>query len=239
MNPLECVSRTRGAVVDLPARFMMDGATYERGGALGFDGVDFYFAGRGGALGDVEGVVVAAAFVFFHPGTVAEAWERGRKVMGPKEAAASFAACGHSWAQAQLPAGVDYARLAELAGRVIAASSPAGVPLFAGWAALDEPSDPAALALHRLNVLRELRGGLHGAAVLAAGLDPADAVAVKTPFMAALFGWGELPAPAAEASAAWDRAEEATVRAMARGYGALDGAERAEFAALAEAASGA
>lgn len=237
MDAVESASRTRDAVVDLPAGFMMDGATYERGGALGFDGVDFYVAGRGGALGDVDGSVVAAAFVFFNPDTVVEAWDRGRKVMHPREAAEAFAGCSHTWAGAHLPAGVDY--LAELAGRVIDASSPAGVPLFAAWAGLREPSDPAALALHRLNVLRELRGGLHGAAVLAHGIAPSEAVAVKSPFMAALFGWGELASPTESATASWAEAEAATNRAMAVGYRTLEPGERAELVALADAARGA
>jgi hypothetical protein len=100
---------------------------------------------------------------------------------------------------------------------------------------MPEPSEPKALALHRLNVLRELRGGLHGGAVLAAGLDPVEAVAVKTPFMAALFGWGEPSEPSPQSAAAWEQAESATVRAMAKGYGALDEAERGEFVSLAEA----
>ena len=58
---------------------------------------------------------------------------------------------------------------AALVGRVSDAAPVAGAPLFAGWRALPEPDDPRALALHRLNGLRELRGALHGAAVLTVG----------------------------------------------------------------------
>ena len=236
MDPVEAAARTADTVVYLPAGFMMDGATYERGGALGFEGVDFYVAGRGGALGDVPGAVVAAAFVFFNPVTITEAWDRGRKVSAPGDAARAFAACGHAWAEGHLPAGVDYARLAELSGRVVAAASPAGAPLFAGWAALPEPSSPAALALHRLNLLRELRGALHGCAVLAEGLTPVQALAVKTPYMAALFGWSEPLPDAAPVADAWQRAEDATNRAMAPAFAALDDAGRAELVDLADAA---
>ena len=67
MNAEEAARANADAVAYLPAGFMLDGATYKRGGELGFDGVDFYTAGRGGALGDVDGMVVAAAFVFFNP----------------------------------------------------------------------------------------------------------------------------------------------------------------------------
>lgn len=238
MDPVTAAARTRDAVVDLPAGFMLDAATYERGTALGYDGVDFYFAGRGGALGDVDGAVVAAAFVFFNPATVVESWERARKVAAPRQTALAFAACGSDWAEAHLPAGVDYGRLADLAGRVVSASSPGGAPLFAAWASLPEPASPAALALHRMNLLRELRGARHGGAVLAAGLLPEQALGVKTPYMAALFGWAEPAEPSPEVAAAWEQAEQSTNRAMATGYVALDEAERDEFLALTEAALG-
>lgn len=238
MDALAAATRTAEAVSGLPAGFMLDPATYERGGKAGFDGVDFYFAGRGGVLGDVAGVVVAAALVFFEPTTVVAAWERGRAVRPPKEAAAEFASCGHDWAESHLPDGVDYGRLSQLLGAVSASASPAGAPLFAGWAAMEEPSAPKALALHRLNLLRELRGAMHGAAVLGEGLAPLEALSVRTPFMAALFGWGE-PLPDAETyKAAWERAEEGTNRAMARHVAVLSDAERSELVALCAAARG-
>ena len=78
MNAEEAAHAHADAVSYLPAGFMLDGATYKQGGELGFDGVDFYFAGRGGALGDVDGMVVAAAFVFFNPDAVVTSWDRAR-----------------------------------------------------------------------------------------------------------------------------------------------------------------
>lgn len=239
MDPVTTAARTRDAVVDLPAGFMLDAATYRRGGELGYDGIDFYFAGRGGALGDVDGAVVAAAFVFFNPTVVAEAWDRAGKVAGPRDTALAYSACGSEWAEAHLPADVDYDRLAELAGRVVSASSIGGAPLFAAWAAMPEPSSPAALALHRLNLLRELRGARHGGAVLAAGLTPEQALGVKTPFMAALFGWPEPSEPSPEVAAAWEQAEQLTNRAMAAGFDALDESARDELVVLCDAARGA
>jgi hypothetical protein len=131
---------------------------------------------------------------------------------------------------------VDYGRLARLLGAVSGAASPAGAPLFAGWAAMEEPSSPKALTLHRLQLLRELRGALHGCAVLAEGLTPLEALSVRTPFMAALFGWGE-PLPDAEThKAAWERAEAGTDRAMARHLAVLSEAELDELAELSLAA---
>lgn len=233
MNPLEAAAASADAVSYLAAGFMLDAATFAYGAELGFEGIDFYTTGRGGALGDVDGRVVAATFVMFEPSTVVESWNRGRKVMAPLDAAAQFAHCLRTWALAHMRADVDYARLAELAGRIVAHASVAAVPLFAAWSVLPEPEEPAALALFRMNLLRELRGGLHGAAVVTNGLTPLQAVMVKTPHFAPLFGWPE-PHPDGDAyRRSWEQAEQATNVAIAVAYGGLEPAEREEFAALA------
>ena len=239
MDPTETATRTAPVIVSLPAGFMMDGATYARGGELGFDGVDFYVAGRGGALGDVDGMVVAAAFVFFHPPSIVERWDRARAVMAPGKAQAAFAGCLEAWASAHLADGVDYARLAALEATVIAAASVAAAPLFAAWSVAPEPKDPKALALHRMNVLREWRGAVHGAAVVSGGLAPLEAVMVRTPAMAGLFGW---PAPHPDVTACGDRwaaAEQATDAVVGATLGTLDPAERDELLDLIGAAQAA
>jgi hypothetical protein len=239
MDPEEAARQTGPAIVSLPAGFMLDGATYVRGGELGFDGIDFYVAGRGGALGDVDGSVVAAAFVFFHPPTIVERWDRGRAVMPPVEAAQAFASCLDAWAEAHLGDGIDYQRLAELEAKVIAAASLAAAPLFAAWAALPEPKEAKALALHRMNVLREWRGAIHGAAIVASGLEPLQALMVRSPGMAGLFGWPEPYPDPASLKAEWAAAESATDRTVGRAFAALDAAERAELVELLSAAQAA
>lgn len=228
----ELAGRVAKPVVDLPSNFMLDRATYEHGNELGFDGLDFYICGRGGAIGEVDAGVVAAAFVFFNPAMIRERWERGLQVMSPAEAAGAFGRCLHAWGADHLEEGPDHARLAELLGRVVGSANPAGAPLFAGWLAMPEPDDPTALMLHRLNLLRELRGALHGCCILAAGLDPLVALLVKTPFMAGIFGWGE-PHPEVElAREAWAAAESATNRAVGRLLKVLSEREREELADL-------
>jgi hypothetical protein len=235
MNTGDAARRTAKAIGDLPANFMLDSATYETGNALGFDGLDFYVVGRGGTLGPVDAAIVNAVFVFFNPVMIRERWERGLKVMTAARAAQAFAGCLHDWCDRHLGPDLDYGRLAELAGTVVSAANPAGAPLFAGWLTLSEPEEPAALALHRINALRELRGALHGAAVLAAGLDPLVALLVKTPFMAGIFGWPG-PHPDVElAREAWQAAEAATNHAMGRSFMVLSESERAEMAELLDA----
>ncbi|MHB8244498.1 MAG: SCO6745 family protein [Acidimicrobiales bacterium] len=219
---------------DLPSNFMLDSATYEHGNSLGFDGLDFYICGRAGVLGAVTHGVVSASLVFFNPGMVRERWERGMQVIGPREAAMQFAGCLHRWSAQHLAEDPDYETLAGLLGQVISQASPAGAPLFAGWMSLPEPTEPAELVMHRLNALRELRGALHGAAVLASGLDPLVALLIKTPFLAAVFGWEE-PYPDVElAKEAWTQAEAATNRAMGRMLKVLAGEDQEALAELLE-----
>jgi hypothetical protein len=234
MDPLDAAIASGDSINGLGSHFMLDLGTYAYGNELGFDGIDFYLAGRAGVLGDVPGSVVAAALVFFEPGYVAQSWARSASVMPRAQAAAEFAGVGHRWAEEKLPDDLDCARLADLAGRVADAASVAGAPLFAGWRELDEPGldRPKALALHRINALRELRGAMHGAAVLTQGIHPHAAVARRTPYMLGVFGWQEPHPDKAEVRDPWAEAQAATERALAPAYGALDAAERAELVEL-------
>ena len=191
MTPEQAANELREAIVRIPGGFMTDAGTYARGAELGFDGLDFYAAGRGGVLGDVHADIVVAAFVFFAPAVVHEAWARSASIMPRADAAREWAAVGHAWATANFPDEIDWPTVAALLGRVVAGAPVACAPLFAGWRALAEPEDVKALALHRLNALRELRGALHGAAVLTVGLAPVEALVVRTPKMLGTFGWPE------------------------------------------------
>ena len=228
--------RTRPAVTALSANFMLDGATYAVGGEAGFNGMDFYGAGRGGVLGDVPADVVSAALVFFNPSVVEGAWEGSRDVMPRAAAAELFAGCLVTWADEHLDDDVDWARLTELAGKIVDAASIGGAPVFAGWKALPVPSAPKAAALHQLNALRELRMARHGAAVTALGLDIGAVVCHASPGMAPIFGWDGTAIPE-DLPAKWDEAEVLTNQATEHDYAVLTAAEAEEFAALCEAAA--
>lgn len=229
MDALAAATATAPAVSNVGSHFMLDGNTYKRGAELGFEGLDFYIAGRGGVLGDVDADVVSAAFAFFEPNAVRTLWNQGQAVMPAAQAAAEFMACCHTWAEEHVPDDLDVERLNTLAGQVVAGARPACASVFAGWRALEVPSSPKAQAVHQLNALRELRLGLHSAAVIAAGLTPLQALSVKTPGMAPIFGWAEL-ADVEGLRETWDGAEDQTNRAIAHAYDGLDDAGRAELA---------
>jgi hypothetical protein len=103
---------------------------------------------------------------------------------------------------------------------------------------LDEPRAAKALAIHHLNALRELRGGLHGAAVLTVGLSPLEAVVVRAPQLLSIYEWPE-PHPDPEPlQDRWQLAEARTDRIFGRKLAVLDDTERKEFAELLLAFSG-
>jgi len=232
MTTTETAAASADAVANLSSHFMLDMATYQRGGELGFAGMDFYVAGRGGVLGEVDADVVSAAFVFFNPVAVRAGWDGASGVMPRREAAEAFAACGHEWARAHLDDGPDLGRVVELTSRVVAAASPAGAPVFAGWRLLASPGDDKAAVVHQMNGLRELRMAMHGCAVLASGLAPVEALLLKTPAMAPVFGWTEDLPDVNGRKLVWDAAEAATDVAFGRALAVLDETEQTEWVGL-------
>jgi hypothetical protein len=146
--------------------------------------------------------------------------------MSRASAARAWAGVAHEWAAMHLSDDVDWRTVAGLLGRVMSAAPVAGAPLFAGWRALDEPEEPKALALHRMNALRELRGALHGAAVLTVGLAPVEAIVVRTPAMLPVFGWPEPHVDPKPLHDRWALAEARTDRMFGRHLAVLDDGER-------------
>jgi hypothetical protein len=226
ITPEQAAHEMRAAIVSVPARVMMEPANYARGAELGFEGMDFYVAGRGGVLGDVPADVVTAALVFFEPNSIRTAWERSAAVMTRRQAAEAWASAFSSWARENLPEDRDWAMCTDALGRVIEAAPVACAPIFAGWRGLPKPEDLRALAMHQLNALRELRGALHGAAVLTVGLLPVEAIAVRTPKMIGVFGWPDEPIDPEPLHQRWGLAEARTDRMFGRNLGVLDADER-------------
>lgn len=234
---VEAARRSAGAVGDVAARFMLDMDMYGEAAGVGYVGLGFYIGGRGGVLGDVDHTVVHEAFTFFPLETVRTAWDSAGSVEARSDSAERFAGAAASWAGRHLrDDGVDYRRLAELAGRVVDAADADGAPVFAGWRELAEPDGDRELALHRMNALRELRGARHGAAVREVDLDPHEAFMIASPGMAGIFGWS-VPdeGPGDDARRRWEHAEELTDERFGADLAVLDDDELVEFCRLADA----
>ncbi|MEU9868645.1 hypothetical protein AB0C87_12455 [Actinomadura sp. NPDC048021] len=212
------------------SRWMLSRRTAEHGKEQGYGNpFAYYFAGRGGVLGDVDAEVVAAALGWFEPGFVRPQWEEGVAVAGAREATRRYALGCAAWGESHLP---DDPRLCELAERVARAAEGSGLPLFCGWRAEPLPDGSRARLMQLVQVLRELRGGLHLVATTSVGLSPLEAILTQDgPDTARFFGWqGDLPDCAALRPRRAE-AEEITDRLSAAVYErALSPSERAEFA---------
>lgn len=238
MTPEAAAAASRWPVIRLGGAFMTDRETHARGAELGLDGWAFYYAGRGGVLGDVDASVVQAAFVFLPPAMVRRGWDKARGLLAYAEAAGRYAAACQHWGRTHLTGFDGVKRLGELCVAVARAADPAGMTLFGGWRAVPLPDDAPARTAQLLQVLREHRGGTHGIAVLAAGLTPLQAIVAGPlgPSQASFQGWPEPypdPAPFRKRHA---EAERVTDRLLAAAYAALTVEERAELVALLQAA---
>ena len=235
MTPAEAVRGVAGPIGRLGGEWMFDQANNERGVELGLSRRSWYHCGRGGVLGDCDAAVAVAAFGFFPPALQAKAWDRGRAVMPVATIAHEYAGACATWGRRVFADVPDAGRLAHLLTTALDAASIAGLPLFAGWRALAGAAgakldDAGRLAL-ALQVGREHRGGLHLAAVVAAGVDPLQAVVSGRygPANAAFFGWPKPwpdPAVGKDAMAA---VEAVTDRLVEPAYAALAADDRAEL----------
>jgi hypothetical protein len=194
----------------------------------------FYFAGRGGVLGDVDAGVVIAAFGWWEPGLVRLMWDRGLAVAGAREGARRYAQACAAWGEDHLAGFPHTDRLSELAEQIVDSVEESGLPLFAGWRAAPRAEGGPGRMLQLMHVLREWRGAVHLVATTAAGLGPLEAILTNEGEAQARFlGWRDDLPNCDHLKDRHIRAQEITDQLLAAGYErALTPAERAEFADL-------
>jgi hypothetical protein len=194
----------------------------------------FYFAGRGGVLGNVDAGVVIAAFGWWEPGLVRLMWGRGLAVASAREGARRYAQACAAWAEDHLAGFPHTDRLSALAERVVDTVEESGLPLFAGWRAEPRADGEPGKMLQLVHVLREWRGAVHLVATTAAGLGPLEAILTNEGEQQARFlGWRDDLPNCDHLKDRHVRAQEITDQLLAAGYDhALTPAERAEFADL-------
>lgn len=232
MTPEELVAATAAPINKLGALYYFDPSTLAHGKEqLGLDGMRFYFLGRGGLLGDVDAPAVTSAFGYFAPAVVDKMWNSAREKCAPRDAAAAALACNADIGRAKLADVDGLDAFCEAAEQVVADVNPAALSLYAGVSAFPVPEDLPARAMHQLVVHRELRGSAHLAAVIAAGLNPGVAHAIRRPDDVQTFGWPEDLA-ITDADRATLAEVDATTDAMsAQHYSSLTDAQRDAFAA--------
>src|ERR1700753_1049438 len=122
MTPEECAQAVAGPIGRFGGDWMMAPSSFGPAIAAGFAGLDFYYRGRGGVLGEVDASVVVAAMGLLGPELATSSWNDGRPVMAAARAAQMFAEACATFGRAHLPDGVDYRELIGQCRRVIDAA---------------------------------------------------------------------------------------------------------------------
>ncbi len=226
MDALELVTRTSPPFNSAGAAFYFDGATLAAGESLGLDAFHFYFLGRGGVLGDVEPAVVASAFGYFHPTVVKQLWTEGRAIIAPRDAAKAHLAAADEFGRVKLGHVDGLDAFNDAAEAIIAHVDGSALALYAGIAAEPLPDDAPARAYRNVVTMRELRGSVHLLAIVAAGLHPATAHAIRRPADVAMFGYEQAPVASDADEAALRAADVRTDELLAAWFDVLDDDQR-------------
>ena len=232
MTPAELVATACPKIGSLGMAFYFIPETVSVGKEHGLDGFRFYFLGRGGVLGDVEAKVVQSAFGYFNGPLVDKIWNSAKEKMAPRDAARLYLECCAALGRRKFGdvAGLD--AFCAAAEKVVAAADPAALALFAGIAAEPLPKDLPGRAMQLLAVLREFRGSAHLVAVVASGLTPEMAHALKRPNDYATFGYsGDAPAGTDADRQRHQEAEKLTDAIVLPAYSALNEQEAAALLA--------
>jgi hypothetical protein len=178
----------------------------------------FYFAGRGGMLGEVNADVVRSATGWFEPNAVRAMYEEGTAVAGATAAAARMAEAHSKWGRKHYSEVSDLDGIVALTQEVVDGLEGSGIPLFVGWRDAERCESAAGRAAQLMQILREWRGGLHLVSTTAAGLSPLEAILTNEgPGQARFFGWSEPFPDCAAIKAKHDEAEEMTDQLCASG----------------------
>jgi hypothetical protein len=176
----------------------------------------FYFAGRGGMLGDVGPEVVTSALGWFEPATVQTMYREGAAVAGAPEAAARMAEAHSKWGQKHYGDVEGLDDIVAVVEELVDGLEGSAIPLFVGWRSATRCETAAGRAAQLMQILREWRGGLHLVATTAARLSPLEAILTNEgPGQAKFFGWSEPFPDFAAIKAKHDEAEAMTDRLCA------------------------
>jgi hypothetical protein len=223
----ELVRRAHPLVADLGGLFYFAPASLARAAALGLTPSQWYFLGRGGALGDVDAAVVDSALGYFAPSVVAGHWDTGRAVVPPQEVARAHIQCCRDFGRQHLGAAAFLASFVPAAAKILTAAPPLALPLFAAVKTFALAGDLAGAATQAVAAIREFGAGVHLLAVATVGLAPATAHWLTTPHAWESFGYhpSDIPCITESDRQRLAHADELTAKLLEPGYAALDDAE--------------
>lgn len=231
MESLTLVREISDPINTIGSAFYFHPDTLTRGKELGLDGFRFYFLGRGGVLGDVEPAVVVSAYGYFSTPLVTKIWNSAKAIAGPRDAARAYLECANEFGRVALAETQGLDAFNDAAEKVTSSVHPSALPLFAGIAAEPLPDDAPARAYRNTVNLRELRGSVHLLAIVAAGLAPDVAHALRRPDDVASFGYEQAPSVSEAHRGALATADERTDELMAAMFDTLDNSQRKALSA--------
>lgn len=218
-------------------KYYFSQSTIDTGKSLDLKGMEFYVAGRGGALGDCDGSVVAAAFGYFNPIIINAAWTLAIAKHPARTLGAAHYECAAVFGREKLSTVPNLAEVVSAMQKVFDAMDPDGLALFAAFKSLPLVDDLPGRAMQLAASLREYRGSAHLIAVRASGVSAIQAHYVKRPKDMKMFGWSESEYPQVddETRARMVAAEELTDALCIAPYSVLNDSERASLVAGAKA----
>lgn len=152
----------------------------------------FYFAGRGGMLGEVTPEVVTAALGWFCPTAVTAMYNDGIGVAGARGAAERMAEAHTKWGEKHFAQVDGLEEAVPVIEDLVTGLEGSALPLFVGWREAPASESSAGRAAQLMQMLREWRGGLHLVATTSVGLTPLEAILTNEgAAQAKFFGWAE------------------------------------------------
>ncbi len=214
---LATVQATSVPIHDIGSAIYLSPDVFEWASGWGWSNpIAFYFAGRGGMLGEATPDVVMSAMGWFCP-TVAEAmYSEGVGVAGARVAAERMAEAHARWGDKHYAAVDGLVDAVAVSEELVDGLEGSAIPLFVGWRAAPKSETPAGRAAQLMQMLREWRGGLHLVATTAVGLSPLEAILTNEgEGQAKFFGWSAPFPDVTPIRAKHDEAEAMTDRLCA------------------------
>lgn len=169
-------NRIRPVVQVLGGKFMTSPELAAVEAEAGLPPRSLYLRGRSAVLGDVPPKVAAELFGIFPHWLFEFALPPAMAALDASASVRAYTESSARWSRVNLSAVSEPGRLAELLFRVADAADASGLALFAGWQNAERPAGDVERLGFALMLVRELRGGLHFAALRAVGLTVPEAV---------------------------------------------------------------
>ncbi|MFE0022374.1 hypothetical protein [Amycolatopsis sp. NPDC059021] len=173
---IELARRIRPVVQVLGGGFMTSPELAEVEAEAGLAPRTLYLRGRSAVLGDAPPKVVAELFGIFPRWLFELTLPPAIEALPAPAAVRAYAESSARWSRGHLSGVSESGRLADLLFRLVDGADASGLALFTGWQSAERPAGAAERLGFALMVFRELRGGLHFAALRASGLTIPEAV---------------------------------------------------------------